>query len=433
MAALVQKSVQEKTKFRFGGARRLVFPETPARNEHRDSMTPISSSLRWIAHRNKRPQFGGAFVGRWLVPLVMASSLSMATAADSKKSDVSDAFFRDAAVRSIQIEVPASSLPALKEGQRDYVRATVREGSQVWRDVGIRLKGHGSFQTIDRKPNLALKFNEFVSGQEFHGLTKVMLNNCAQDPSYLREVVATGLFHDAGIPTARVTHERVQLNGRELGFYVLVEGVNKNMLKREFGHAGGNLYEGESKDIDERLDQENGDDTTQKDLQALAAAARQPAAKRMEALRAVLDVDEFITFLAMEILTANVDGYAHTKNNYRIYHQPKSDRLVFLPHGLEMTLGNAGFEPPQSSLLVKSMMELPEFRAQYRAKLGDLAAKVWQVPALTNRIAGLATRLALAAPDQKIARNIEEEARKLRTQVAQQQQLLAAELRRMKK
>src|SRR6185503_10808830 len=123
---------------------------------------------------------------------------------------------------------------------------------------------------------------------------------------------------------------------------------------------------------DQHLDQENGDDTTQKDLQVLAAASRRPAAERLQALRSVLDVDEFITFLAMEVLTASIDGYTFTKNNYRIYHQPRTDRLVFLPHGLEMTLGSAGFEPPRSSLLVKALLELPECQKQYQARLEEL-------------------------------------------------------------
>jgi spore coat protein H len=153
----------------------------------------------------------------------------------------------------------------------------------------------------------------------------------------------------------------------------------------------------------------------------------------LQALRAVLDVDEFISFLAMEMLTSNIDGYAYTKNNYRIYHQPKTDRLVFLPHGLEMTLGNAGFEPPQSSLLVKALLELPECQKQYQSRLEELGNKVWQVPVLTNRIGGLATRLIAAAPDKAIAKTIEEESRKLRAQIVQRQQLLAAELKRAKK
>jgi len=264
--------------------------------------------------------------------LTLAASLVSSRAADPKKSDVADAFFREAAVHTLQIEIPPASLAALKEGNRDYVRATVREGDVMWRDVGIRLKGHVTFQPTDRKPGLTLKFNEFVSGQEFHGLSKLMLNNCAQDPSYLREPLAAQLFHDAGLPAPRTLHARVQFNGRELGFYVLVEGLNKNFLKHEFKDASGNLYEGEMKDISEHLNQENGDDVSQRDLQALAHAAQAPIVERLQKMRALLDVDEFTSFLAMEMLTASIDGYTFKMNNYRVYHHPKTDRLIFLPH-----------------------------------------------------------------------------------------------------
>src|SRR5437016_971981 len=114
---------------------------------------------------------------RGTLVLTLAALLVSSRAADQKKSDVADTFFREAAVQTLQIEVPPASLAALKEGNRDYVRATVREGDTTWREVGIRLKGHITFQPADRKPGLTLKFNEFVTGQEFYGLSKVMLNN----------------------------------------------------------------------------------------------------------------------------------------------------------------------------------------------------------------------------------------------------------------
>ena len=367
---------------------------------------------------------------KWILSVVLATALPAAHAAASKKGDATDLLFRDPIIRTLRIDIPPDGLAALKLGNRDYVRATLSEGSLVLRDVGIRLKGHSTFQPVDKKPAFAIKVNDVVAGQEYHGLSKLMLNNSAQDPSYLREVLAAQLFRDAGIPTARATHARVQLNGRDLGLYVLTEGMNKSFLKREFGGAGGNLYEGESKDIDAKLDQESGDDATQMDLQALAAAARAPASERMQKLRGLLDVDEFTSFIAMEMLTSSIDGYTFRKNNYRVYHLPKTDRLAFLPHGLDATFGSAGFEPTQDSLLVKAMWELPEFQKQYRARLGELAAKVWQVPVLTNRVSILAAKLVAATPNPTAARQIEEEARKLRFQIVQQEQLVAMELKR---
>ena len=361
---------------------------------------------------------------------LLALVVALAPLRAANKSDASEPFFNEGRVHTLQIEVPASSLPAFKLGQRDYVRATVRDGTTTWRDVGVRLKGHSTFQPIDRKPGLSLKFNEFTSGQEFHGLSKVNLNNGLQDPSYLREVLASQLFHDAGLPAARVACVRVQLNGRELGFYNLVEGVNKGFLKREFGFAGGNLYEGETKDIDQHLDQENGDDVSQKDLLELAAAARTPRADRLMKLSAVLDVDQFTRYLAMEMLLGSVDGYAFTKNNYRVYHQPKTGQMLFMPHGLDATFGKTVVTPPPGSLLVNALWELPEFQKSYRASLQELETKVWRVEMLTNRLAALAQKLIAAAPDRATATQIEDEARKLRVQILKQPELIAAELQR---
>jgi spore coat protein CotH len=365
--------------------------------------------------------------------LVLAASLVVAGAAESRKADAAAALFTDAKIHTLRIDLPESSLAALKQGNRDYVRATVSDGDSVLRNVGVRLKGHSSFQPIDKKPSLTLKFNEFVSGQAYYGLTKVALNNSAQDASYVRELVAAQLYRDAGIPACRSTHVRVQLNGRDLGFYVLGEAINKNFLKREFGSAAGNLYEGESRDVDQKLEQENGDDPTQNDLKALVSAARAPVGQRMEKLAGVLDVDQFTSFLAMEMITSGINGYAFMRNNYRIYHHPKTDKLIFLPHGLDATFGSAGLKPPTASLVVKSLWELPEFQKQYYARVGDFASKLWRADALTNQVGAAVAKLVAAAPDRAVATQIEREAKTLRYQIGQQQQFIASELKRLAK
>jgi len=367
---------------------------------------------------------------RWTCILAVAASLAGGVAAE-KKSDAADALFRDTNILTLTIEVPESGLASLRQGNHNYVRATLRDGDVALRDVGIRLKGHGTFQPIDKKPAFALKCNEFVSGQEYHGLNKFALNNLALDASYVRELMAAQLYRDAGIPAARGTHVRVRLNGRDLGFYVLVEAMNKSFLKRELGNGGGNLYEGETKDIDQKLDQENGDDLSQNDLKALVTAARATASERLSKLQAVLDVDQFTSFLAMEMLTADIDGYTFKRNNYRVYHHPKTDKLMFLPHGLDATFGSASFKPPTGSLLVKALWELPEFQHQYNARLGELADKVWRVDVLTNRVNAAVAKLVAAAPSRAVADQLEKEAKALRYQIEQQERFIQAELKRV--
>lgn len=366
---------------------------------------------------------------RWSIILAAVASLACSGTAE-KKSDAADAVFRAEGIRTISIEVPESGLSSLKQGNTAYVRATVRDGEMALRDVGVRLKGHGTFQPIDKKPAFALKFNEFVSGQEYHGLSKIALNNLALDPSCMRELLAARLYREAGIPAARGAHVKVQFNGRDLGFYMLVEAMNKGFLKRELGNGGGNLYEGETRDIDQKLDQENGDDTSQSDLKALVAALKTPPGERLSKVKTILDVDQFTSFLAMEMLTAGIDGYTFKRNNYRIYHHPKTDKLMFLPHGLDATFGSASFKPPTSSLLVKALWELPEFQQQYNARVGELADKVWRVDVLTNRVNAAMTKLVAAAPNRSAAEQLEKEAKALRYQIEQQERFIQAELKR---
>jgi spore coat protein CotH len=360
--------------------------------------------------------------------LLIAGTLLSSDGAE-KKSEAADALFRDTKIHTVRIEIPEASLSKLTQGNRDYVRATIRDGGVTLRDAGVRLKGHGTFQPVEKKPAFAVKVNEFTSGQEYRGLSKFVLNNSANDASYMREWLAAQVYRDAGVPAARVTHVRVELNGRDLGFYSLVEAMNKSFLKRELGHGSGNLYEGETKDIDQRLDQENGDDTSQNDLKALALAANAPLPGRMNKLRSLLDVDEFASFLALEMLTAGIDGYTFNRNNYRIYHEPKTDKLMFLPHGLDATFGSASFRPQTNSIVVRALWESPEFQQQYRNRLVELADKVWRVDVLTNRVNAAVARLKAAEPNYAFTAALENEAKRLRYQIEQQYRFIQAEFK----
>jgi hypothetical protein len=74
--------------------------------------------------------------------------------------------------------------------ERIDVHVTVREGEQVYQDVALHLKGSYSFREIDDKPSLTLNFDKFVQGRTFHGMSKIHLNNSAQDASGLSETLA---------------------------------------------------------------------------------------------------------------------------------------------------------------------------------------------------------------------------------------------------
>ena len=94
----------------------------------------------------------------------------------------------------------------LGQSAKNYVKAELTEGETTLADVGVRLKGMTSFRSIHEKASFSMKFDEFVEGQTYRGLKKLMFNNSVQDRTYLSELLATQLFQDAGVPASRVTH-----------------------------------------------------------------------------------------------------------------------------------------------------------------------------------------------------------------------------------
>jgi spore coat protein CotH len=315
-------------------------------------------------------------------------------------------------VPTIRIDIPKEGMDVLRrynwrwgggvEG-RQSVRATVTEGARIYTNVALHLKGAaGSFRPIDANPALTLNFDKFVKDQSFHGVEKFSLNNSVQDPSYVSEQLCRELFEAAGVPVPRATHAKVVLNGRDLGLYVLTEGFNKQFLKRYFKNTKGNLYDGGFlKDITEHLATNSGDNPKdQSDLKALAAAALEPnPATRWARLQKVLDVDRFISLIAMEVLLVHWDGYAMNKNNYRVFDDLGSGKMVFMPHGVDQMFGvmrvgpDLPIFPPMEGMVAQALVQTLEGRQQYLSRMTNLMASLYKVEALTNRVQELAAKI----------------------------------------
>jgi spore coat protein CotH len=198
----------------------------------------------------------------------------------------------------------------------------------------------------------------------FVGLRKTHLNNSVEDPSYLNELLGGEIFQSAGIPAARTTHTLVELNGRPLGLYVLKEGFTEDFLALHFGNPSGRLYEpGNGHDVNEALDQKLGNGATNRaGLDALAAAALESnLQQRWHRLQQALDVDRFISFMALEVMLAHRDGYCLARNNFRVYDDPADGKIVFLPHGMDQLFGSAPpvIEPSMNGLVARALMENP--------------------------------------------------------------------------
>ena len=329
-----------------------------------------------------------------------------------KEGPPNDDIFAGTNFLRIRILIPNSGIAALRStgwgnGQdRPKVKAIVREGGVIYTNVEVHLKGAaGSFRPVDDNPGLTLNFEKNAPGQTFHGYHKISLNNSVQDRSFLTEKICRELFEAAGVPAPHSGFARVELNGRDLGLRVMVEGWGKHFLKRYFNNTSGNLYDGGFvEDINDHLAVNSGDHPQEHPgLQALIRVVsavnrgNMDPAERFPRLQEVLDMDRFLSFVAMDIMQCDWDGYAMNHNNWRLFHDMDANKMVFFPHGLDQMFGVERASPdypilPRSmhGAVARAVLSTPEGRSLYKERMQQLYTNVWHLDALLKRVDQLA-------------------------------------------
>jgi spore coat protein H len=342
--------------------------------------------------------------------------------------------FASPAVWPVRIEISPENTAKLRAQPGEYVAANIQILDESALPARVKLKGHGSFQSLDEKPSLTISFDGLRDAKAAQGVRKIHLNNSVEDPSFLKEQIGSEIFERAGIPTPRVGHARVTLNGRKLGLYVLKEGYAEDFLRRNFAQTEGALYEPEAgQDIDGKMQREIGNSEEQSELKGLGAAANEPdPTRRWDRLESVLDIDRFLTFMAVEIMICHWDGYCLSRNNFRVYNEGRGRRILFLPGGMDQIFSKPDltWKPKMAGLVARSIMETPQGRERYESKFRNLFDSVFDPTKLTNHVAELVSELRPFLELQELkttqveARNlsekIERRASSLRTQMSDQ-------------
>ncbi len=327
-----------------------------------------------------------------------------------------DDIFRSTNLLRIAIDIPVEGMQSLRASSpgrsarnKPEAQVSVTEGGRVYMNVSAQLKGYTTFDSIDQRPSLTLNFNKNAPKQKFHGLTKISLNNSYQDVTRLHEKLSRELFAEAGVPVPRANYALLTLNGHDLGLYVLTEGFSKEFLKRHFTRADGTLYEGSIlSDIDQGLQVNSGSPAPNETIiQKLIGASHEPdAEKRLRALEAVLDLDRFLSMMAMEAILCHSDTYSMNRNNYRLYHDPTTDKMVFMPHGMDRVLGthrsplDLSIVPPVLGMVARAVLSTPEGRRRHVERVATLFTNHFDPDRLCARVRELDARIISAKTDE---------------------------------
>jgi spore coat protein CotH len=282
--------------------------------------------------------------------------------------------------------------------------------------------------------------DKFVDDQLYRGMDKFHLANSVQDGSYLSELLCGEMFVAAGVPASRCGHAVVTINGRKRGLYYLKEGYDSHFLRRHFGNSHGNFYDGGFlRDVDQPLQLISGKDDVpvHTDLKALVEAAREKdVAKRFARMEKVLDMEKFLSFLALEVITGDWDGYPMKPNNYRLYHDPERDKIVFIPSGMDQMFGDTGWPlaPGFSGLVARKLMETTEGKKRYTARMKEVVKTVFVPDRWVKRLDELEKRVQpeLGKADAGAGRDYKNHVDRLRNAITARAKNLDEQLKRLK-
>ena len=292
----------------------------------------------------------------WILCLATIFCFGIAVHSDAKELTLDDIFPTDRVI-DVQITVPQRDWDTIRYQGRDfmtalgasrqfkpmerpytYVEASVSIDGVVYPKVGLRKKGFiGSLSHT--RPSLKIKLNHIDKKGGIEGLTNLTLNNNKQDTSLMSQFMGYALFNAIGSPAPRCAYAKVTVNGENLGIYSHVETVRKPLLKRAFGNSKGTLYEGTVVDFYE--DWENSfehkrgnDERGRAHIKALIDVLADPKATETD-IGALVDLDSFYRFWAIEGLVGFWDGYSGNKNNFFAYLNPEDNKFYFIPWGMD--------------------------------------------------------------------------------------------------
>lgn len=334
--------------------------------------------------------------------------------------------YDSAIIRTIYLDFPQPNywnlLTSNYQSKTD-LPATMTVDGVIYDSVGVRFKGQTSYNQTQnsQKKSFNLTMDYADPKQDLMGYQTLNLNNCFQDPSFLREVFYQKHIR-RHIPAAKSNFVQLYINGQNWGIYPNVQQLNKDYLKEWFfgndginwradrpdgligpGGPGGpgwgdgtaaiNFLGGDTAAYKQYYTlKSSGLDNPWDYLVAVCNALNNtPASELPNVLPNFLDVDRTLWFLASEIAFSDDDSYVYKgKMDYYIYYEAETGRLTPLEYdGNSVMESNFATWSPFYNAnkvnypLLNKILAVPIWRQRYLAHLRTIVAQELN-PAVCN-------------------------------------------------
>jgi PKD repeat protein len=327
--------------------------------------------------------------------------------------------FDDSQVRRIDIQITQANWDLMWEDPpaKVEVRADAVIFGEPLDDIGFSMRGQFSLNVSRDKKPWEIDTNQFIEGQEFHNLRRLLFINNIGDPTLLGEKLSYEMMHFAGVPASHTCFVEMWIDivddgqpNTFWGVYTMVERVDRKFLANRFGRDSdhGNLYkashaqrgpmdliyygpsiedyptQGGSYAYGKATNEEENDYSDIVQLcYVIDGVEYETPEEFASSVEQVLNVDGYLRYLAVVMTLSNWDIYPYTGNNYYLYNNPSTGRFEWIPW--DLSWGGDAEQPlfrlqgPQlfeRAPLYDRVFEVERYRRQYAAYL-DLLSREW--------------------------------------------------------
>ena len=260
-----------------------------------------------------------------------------------------------------------------EDGEKEYIRADITIDGTLIEDVGLRLKGNSTLQSLsnnsmgggggggmtqlfeDNPEELPwlISFDEYEEGRAYQGMTEIALRPAASGSEVaINEALALELTAESGQITQDYTFTSVTVNGSESAARIVVDTPDTEWAD-ELG--SGVLYKARAGGSLDYV----GDDPTEyedsfKQINAEGAYDLQPVMTLMkflnestdeefaEELDDYVDTESFAKYLATQEILSNNDAMDGPGNNYYLWYDTTEKQFTVMSWDLNLALSRMG-------------------------------------------------------------------------------------------
>lgn len=223
--------------------------------------------------------------------------------------------------------------------------------------IGFRLRGATS-RTAQKK-SFKVDMNRFISGQKIHGLKNLNFNGEHNDISIMRSKLSMDIMNSVGLQASRAAYCEVYINGKYYGLYTNIEEPDELFLERRYKDPRGNLwkciYPADLRYLGENPTSytsilNNGTpaydlktNTDRPDFGGIIRLARMLNNTSNSVMRdsvdLFIDAPSVLKYTAMCVVTGSWDCYWSLMNNYFLYLDPATGRMMMHPYDFDNSFG----------------------------------------------------------------------------------------------